>query len=153
VYSLVICSTEELIFRYVFSDLYRNTKSSDSPMPMHTALPKANYQSLQFASSCFTHIPFSLPMQQLVFAFLVICISLKIPQDSSSSKAKSKRTITYLEKESNNKNLQTSHANHHQALNNTKIEDSPLGTPDCAEISVLAGTEVFLVARDGGELT
>jgi hypothetical protein len=56
-----------------------------------------------------------------------------------------KKYTTYLEKEPNNKHLQPSHTHHHQALNNTEVENPSLRTPNGAEISVLTGTEVFLV--------
>jgi hypothetical protein len=58
-----------------------------------------------------------------------------------------------LEKEPNNKHLQPSHTHHHQTLNNTKVEDPPLRTPNSTEISVLTGTEVFLVTGDSRELS
>ena len=57
-----------------------------------------------------------------------------------------------LEKEPHNKHLQPSHTNHHQTLNNTEIEDSPLRTPNRAEITILSCTEVFLVSCDSREL-
>jgi hypothetical protein len=53
-----------------------------------------------------------------------------------------------LEKEPHNKHLQRSHGNHHQTLNNAKIEDSPLSAAHSAKVSVLARTEVFLVSGD-----
>lgn len=67
------------------------------------------------------------------------------------SKAQSIGT-TYLEKEPHNKHLQPSHTNHHQALNNTEVKDTSLCASNCAEIPVLSGTEVLLVARDCREL-
>ena len=57
--------------------------------------------------------------------------------------------IAYLEKEPNNKDLQTSHAHHHQALNHAEVEDPPLGASNRAEIPILARAEVLLVAGDG----
>lgn len=49
-----------------------------------------------------------------------------------------------LEEEPHNEDLQSRHRNHHQPLNDTKIEDPPLGTPDRAEIPVLSCPKVFL---------
>jgi hypothetical protein len=56
-----------------------------------------------------------------------------------------RRGATYLEEEPHNEDLEARHANHHQALNNTEVKDSPLRTPDGAKIPVLSGAEVFLV--------
>jgi hypothetical protein len=57
-----------------------------------------------------------------------------------------------LEEEPNNEHLQSSHSNHHANLNDTKIEDPLLGTPNRAEIPILPRAEVFLVTADGGQL-
>jgi hypothetical protein len=57
-----------------------------------------------------------------------------------------------LEEEAHDEDLQASHAYHHQTLDDGEVEDSLLGAPDGAEVSVLAGAEVFLVSADGGEL-
>jgi len=48
--------------------------------------------------------------------------------------------------------LQPCHAHHHQTLYHREVEDALLGAANRAEVSVLAGAEVFLVAVDGGEL-
>lgn len=58
-----------------------------------------------------------------------------------------------LEEEPNNKHLQTSHGHHHQALNHTEVEDPPLGAANRAEIAVLAGPEVLLVAGNSRQLS
>lgn len=57
-----------------------------------------------------------------------------------------------LEEEPHNKHLQSRHANHHQALNHTEVEDSPLRTSNRAEIPVLSRTEILLVPCDCREL-
>jgi hypothetical protein len=58
-----------------------------------------------------------------------------------------------LEEEPHNKDLQRSHRNHHQRLNNTEVENPALGTPHRTEVTVLTGTEVLLVAGDGRKLS
>lgn len=60
--------------------------------------------------------------------------------------------MPYLEEEAHDKNLQACHGHHHERLNNTQVEDSPLSAPDRAEVAVLSCAEVLLVARDGREL-
>lgn len=55
---------------------------------------------------------------------------------------------THLEEESNNKDLKAAHSNHHDDLNQAEIDYSRLGASDGAEVSVLTGTEVFLVSGD-----
>lgn len=54
-----------------------------------------------------------------------------------------------LEEETDNEHLKARHGNHHQALDDTEIEDSPFRTPHGAEVAVLSGTEVLLVSGDG----
>jgi hypothetical protein len=54
-----------------------------------------------------------------------------------------------LEEEAHNKDLQRRHGNHHQRLNNAEVEDTALGTPHGAKVTVLARAEVLLVAGDG----
>ena len=60
--------------------------------------------------------------------------------------------VANLKKEPDNKDLKASHANHHQALNNTEVEDPPLRTPDRAEIPVLSRSEILLVTCNRREL-
>jgi hypothetical protein len=55
----------------------------------------------------------------------------------------------YLEEEPDDEDLQASHTDHHQALNDAEIEDPSFRAPYCAEIPVLAGAEVLLISRDG----
>jgi len=57
-----------------------------------------------------------------------------------------------LEKESHDKDLQPSHHNHHNPLNDAKVEYAPLRTPYSAKVAVLARAEVLLIPVDGGEL-
>lgn len=57
-----------------------------------------------------------------------------------------------LEKEPNNEHLQPRHCHHHQALDNTEIENPLLSTAHGAEIAVLARPEVLLVPTDCGQL-
>lgn len=57
-----------------------------------------------------------------------------------------------LEKHPDDKDLQTGHGNNHQTLQQRKVEDSALGAPDGAEVAVLPGAEVLLLACDGAEL-
>lgn len=57
-----------------------------------------------------------------------------------------------LEKEPDDKDLQPCHDNHKATFHQRKVEDSPLCTPDGAEIPVLARAEVLLVSRNSGEL-
>lgn len=57
-----------------------------------------------------------------------------------------------LEKEPDDKNLQTSHTNHQPTLNDAKIEDTRLSALNSAEITILACTEVLLHAVDGRQL-
>ena len=59
---------------------------------------------------------------------------------------------TNLEEEADDENLQSAHANHHGALNETEVDDPALRAADGAEVSVLARAEVLLVPRDGGQL-
>jgi hypothetical protein len=56
-----------------------------------------------------------------------------------------------LEEEPDNKDLESSHRNHHTRLDHREIEDSSLRTPDRAEIAVLARPEVFLLSVDCAE--
>jgi hypothetical protein len=58
-----------------------------------------------------------------------------------------------LEEHSDDKDLQTSHADHHQTLNDGEVEDSLLCASDGGEVSVLASSEVFLLTGDCAELT
>lgn len=60
---------------------------------------------------------------------------------------------TYLEEESDDKDLQTTHGNHHGALDQAEVDDSSLRASDGAEVSVLSRAEVLLVSCDGGQLT
>lgn len=80
-------------------------------------------------------------------------MNARITRDVASSprrKKKIKRTLARaLEEEAHNKHLQSSHGDHHQALNHAEIEDTTLGTADSAEVAVLTSAEVLLVTRDG----
>lgn len=58
-----------------------------------------------------------------------------------------------LEEHSDDKDLQTGHADHHQTLNDGKVEDSLLCASDGGEVSILASSEVFLLTGDCAELT
>lgn len=58
---------------------------------------------------------------------------------------------TYLEEESNNEYLKAAHSNHHDDLNQAEIDYSRLRASDSAEVSVLAGAEIFLVSGDSRE--
>ena len=57
------------------------------------------------------------------------------------------------EEHPHDKDLQASHANHHGAFKQAEVENSLLSAPDCAEIPVFTCAEVFLLARQGGDLT
>ena len=57
-----------------------------------------------------------------------------------------------LEEKAHNEDLQASHRHHHQALNYAKVEDPAFGTTNGAEVAVLTGTEVFLVAGNSRQL-
>lgn len=59
---------------------------------------------------------------------------------------------TYLEEESDNKNLQTSHADDEERLNHAKVDDAVLGAVDGRKVAVLTCAEVLLVSRDCGQL-
>jgi hypothetical protein len=54
-----------------------------------------------------------------------------------------------LEEELNNENLESTHANHQRHLDQAEVDDPLLRAADGAEVAVLAGTEIFLVSRDG----
>ncbi len=58
-----------------------------------------------------------------------------------------------LEEEPHDENLQPSHANHQPALYHAEVKDPALCTLNGAEVAVLAGPEVFLVAIDGGKVS
>ena len=57
-----------------------------------------------------------------------------------------------LEEKPHHKHLQSSHRNHHQPLDDTKVEDPALRATHGAEVAVLAGPEVLLVSRDSRQL-
>lgn len=57
-----------------------------------------------------------------------------------------------LEEKPHHKNLQSSHRNHHQPLNNTKVENPAFRATHGTEVAVLAGPEVLLVPRNGRQL-
>lgn len=57
-----------------------------------------------------------------------------------------------LEEEADNKHLQSSHGHDHQNLDDAEVDDSLFCAADGAEVAVLTGAEVFLVAGDGGQL-
>jgi len=56
------------------------------------------------------------------------------------------------EEHPHDKHLQASHANHHSALQQAEVEHPLLRAPDSTKIPVLARTEVFLLACEGGDL-
>ena len=58
-----------------------------------------------------------------------------------------------LKEEPHNEDLEPSHANHQPALGHAEIKYPALCALDGAEVAVLTGPEVFLVAIDGGEVT
>lgn len=60
--------------------------------------------------------------------------------------------MPYLEEEADDEDLQACHSHHHERLNNTQVEDSPLRASDGAEIAVLSCAEVLLVTCDSREL-
>lgn len=70
-----------------------------------------------------------------------------VPQDSYIAFASS------LEEEPYDENLKSRHRDHQKALDDTEIEDPPLGAPYRAEIPILPRPEIFLTAADGGQLT
>jgi hypothetical protein len=59
---------------------------------------------------------------------------------------------TAREEHPHDKHLQASHADHHSALQQAEVEHPLLRAPDSAEVPVLARAEVFLLAREGGDL-
>lgn len=58
-----------------------------------------------------------------------------------------------MEEHPNNKDLQTSHTNHHQTLDHRKVEDSLLRTRNRGEVTVLSSSEVLLLAGNSAKLT
>jgi hypothetical protein len=77
-------------------------------------------------------------------------------QELAVTRTKSKRRnltlASSLEEHSHDKDLQKSHSNHHQTLNDEIIKDSLLGAPDGRKVSILTSAKVFLLARNGAEL-
>lgn len=59
---------------------------------------------------------------------------------------------TYLEEESDYEYLQRTHGNNQSNLNQTKIDNSLLGTVNSAEVSVLTCPEILDVSRNRREL-
>ena len=57
-----------------------------------------------------------------------------------------------LKEKPHHENLQSRHRNHHQPLNNAKVENPPLRAAHRAEIPVFARPEVLLVPADRGQL-
>ncbi len=57
-----------------------------------------------------------------------------------------------LKEEPDDKDLQRSHGDHHEALDDREVEDPSFGRPDRAEVPVLSGAEVLLIPRHGREL-
>lgn len=60
---------------------------------------------------------------------------------------------TYLEEEPDYKYLQSTHGNNEGDLYHAEVDDSLLRALYRGKVSVLAGAEVLLVSRDGGELS
>jgi hypothetical protein len=58
----------------------------------------------------------------------------------------------YLEEEPNDKHLQGTHTDDKADLDHAKVDDPALGAVDGGKVAVFTGSEVLLVARDGGEL-
>lgn len=59
---------------------------------------------------------------------------------------------TNLEEESDNKNLQASHADDEERLDHAKVDNTVLGAGDGRKVAVLTCAEVLLVSRDCGQL-
>jgi hypothetical protein len=59
---------------------------------------------------------------------------------------------TTSEEHPHDKHLQAGHADHHSAFQQAEVEHSLFRAPDSAEVPVLARTEVFLLAGEGGNL-
>lgn len=57
-----------------------------------------------------------------------------------------------LEEEAHDKDLQGTHADNQTGLDKAKVDNPLLGAADGAEVAVLAGAEVLLVAGNRGEL-
>lgn len=57
-----------------------------------------------------------------------------------------------LEEEANHEYLQSAHADDKTALDQAEVDDPLLGASNGAEVAVLAGAEVLLVAGHGGQL-
>lgn len=57
-----------------------------------------------------------------------------------------------LEKEPDNQNLQCRHTDHHTHFHQAEVEYSLLRAPDCAKVSVLSGSEIFLHPADRAQL-
>ncbi len=60
--------------------------------------------------------------------------------------------MAYLEEESNNKHLQTAHADNKERLNHAKVDDTVLGAHDGRKVAVLTRAKVLLVSRNGRQL-
>lgn len=60
--------------------------------------------------------------------------------------------MAYLEEESNDKYLQTAHADDEKRLNHAKVDDAVLGAHDGRKVAVLTRAEVLLVSRNGRQL-
>jgi len=84
---------------------------------------------------------------------LILCYSRPTSKSSVFCRSVHRSYITLpraLEEEPHNQNLQTSHAHHHDHLDQAEVEDSLLRAPDRAEVSVLAGSKVFLHPGNSG---
>ena len=57
-----------------------------------------------------------------------------------------------LEEEANNKDLQASHGDHHETLDDRKVKDAAFRAAHRAEVAVLARPKVFLIPVDRREL-
>lgn len=57
-----------------------------------------------------------------------------------------------LEKEPDHQDLQGSHTDHHQHLDQTEIENPLFRTPDSTKVAVLPGPEILLHPADRAQL-
>ena len=61
--------------------------------------------------------------------------------------------ITYLEEKPHNKHLQSPHGDDKAALDQAEVYDPLFCATDRAEVSVFAGSEIFLVSGNGRKLS
>ena len=60
--------------------------------------------------------------------------------------------MPYLEEESDDEDLQCTHAHHETTLDQAEVDDPPLGVADSVEVSIFAGPEILLVSGNGRDL-